>query len=406
MAEMSDVASNPLAARDKYCECAGEHDQERFRTPGVHTVNASRTLAVFKQTHPKPYHRWRPNSLQDWKKLAHPRRRDRGIRMPEWKLNRFRGAFCIVWNEGDTRRRYSLGTSDREEALRLAPARFAELTRPSGTTVEDLWSGYTNDRQGRPVTGTMKHTWKALAKRFGSLEPSQLTAAHCRAHIEDRRKAGIKDGTIHTELGHLRMVLLWAEKQNLIPKAPHVERPGKPAPKDAWLTREEVRALIDAAQAPHLKLAIRLMIATGARNEAALQLTWDRVDLERETISLRDPLDTTRRKGRATVPVNASLKAALVEAKSAALTPYVIEWAGHPIKSIKKGLKAAARAIGRPDTSPHMLRHSVAVWLAEDGHSMDEIAQFLGHKNSRITASVYARFSPTHLRKLANSLDI
>ena len=203
-----------------------------------------------------------------------------------------------------------------------------------------------------------------------------------------------------------RMVLLWAEKQNLISKAPHVERPGKPAPKDAWLTREEVRALIDAAQAPHLKLAIRLMIATGARNEAALQLTWDRVDLERETISLRDPLDTTHRKGRATVPINASLKAALVEAKSAALTPYVIEWAGHPIKSIKKGIKAAARAIGRPDTSPHMLRHSVAVWLAEDGHSMDEIAQFLGHKNSRITASVYARFSPTHLRKLADSLDV
>jgi integrase len=53
-----------------------------------------------------------------------------------------------------------------------------------------------------------------------------------------------------------------------------------------------------------------------------------------------------------------------------------------------------------------MLRHSAAVWLAEDGHSMEEIGQFLGHKNSRMTANVYARFSPTHLRKLANSLEI
>ena len=44
-----------------------------------------------------------------------------------------------------------------------------------------------------------------------------------------------------------------------------------------------------------------------------------------ETISLRDPLDTTRRKGRATVPMNASLKATLVEAIAAALTPYVVE---------------------------------------------------------------------------------
>lgn len=46
---------------------------------------------------------------------------------------------------------------------------------------------------------------------------------------------------MHTELGHLRMVFLWAEKQNLIDKAPYVERPGKPAPKDAWLTQKCVR---------------------------------------------------------------------------------------------------------------------------------------------------------------------
>lgn len=74
-----------------------------------------------------------------------------------------------------------------------------------------------------------------------------------------------------------------------------------------------------------------------------------------------------RRKGRATVPMNDALKAALVEAKAAALTPHVIEWAGHPIKSIKKGLKAAGKSIGRHDTSPHMLRHSADVWFAEDG---------------------------------------
>lgn len=68
--------------------------------------------------------------------------------------------------------------------------------------------------------------------------------------------------------------------------------------------------------------------------------------------------------------------------------------------------KAAAKSIGRPDTSPHMLRHSAAAWLAADGHSMNEIAQFLGYKNSRTTAIVYARFSPTHFRKLAGSLFV
>lgn len=259
---------------------------------------------------------------------------------------------------------------------------------------------------GRAVVGTMKHTWKALRARFGPIEGDAVTIADCRAHATERRAAGIKDGTIHTELGHLRMVLLWAEKQRLIDKAPAIERPAKPEPKDTYLTKDEARALMDAANVPHIRLAMLLMLGTGARNEAALQLTWDRVDFERRVIQLRNPFDKQRRKGRATVPMNDTLRDSLDEAKKGALTPYVIEWAGKPVKSIKRGLKAAGEAIKRPDVSPHMLRHSAAVWLAEDGHSMWEIAQFLGHDDVKTTTKVYARYSPTHLRKLADSLAL
>lgn len=259
---------------------------------------------------------------------------------------------------------------------------------------------------GRAVVGTMKHTWKALQARFGEMQATTISIADCRAHTAERHKAGIQDGTIHTELGHLRMVILWAEKHRLIDRAPAIERPAKPEPKDSYLTRAEATALIDAANAPHVALAIRLMLATGARNEAAMQLTWDRVDLDRRMIQLRNPFDRAKRKGRATVPINETLFIALQQAKNAALTPFVVEWAGEPVKSIKRGLKAAGTAIKRPDVSPHMLRHSAAVWLAEDGHSMNEIAQYLGHGDVKTTIKVYAKFSPTHLRKLADSLNV
>lgn len=76
------------------------------------------------------------------------------------------------------------------------------------------------------------------------------------------------------------------------------------------------------------------------------------------------------------------------------------------MKSIKRGLKRAGTAIGGLDVSPHMLRHNAAVWMAEDGQSMAEIAQFLGHDDERTTSRIYARFSPTHLRKLADSLNV
>lgn len=334
--------------------------------------------------------------------------------MPEWRLTKLGGEYCVTWDEpGGIRRRYRLGTRDKEEAARLATSRYAKLTRPRGTTVADLWNGYVKAMDGRAVVKTMAHTWKALEARFGGMEAEAISIADCRAHIQERRSvrslrhpSGIQDGTIHTELGHLRMVLLWAKKNKLIADAPHIERPSKPEPKDAHLTRDEAKALLDAANAPHVALAVRLMIGTGARNEAAMQLTWDRVDMDRRMIMLRNSFDKSRRKGRATVPINDTLFSALEDAKRRAETNYVIEWACAPVKSIKRGLKAAGTAIGRPDVSPHMLRHSAAVWMAEDGHDMHEIAQFLGHDDVKTTARIYARFSPTHLRKLADSLNI
>ena len=52
-----------------------------------------------------------------------------------------------------------------------------------------------------------------------------------------------------------------------------------------------------------------------------------------------------------------------------------------------------------------MLRHSAAVHMAEAGISMEEIAQFLGHSSVEVTRKVYARFSPTYLRKAASVLE-
>jgi len=252
----------------------------------------------------------------------------------------------------------------------------------------------------------MVHTWKALAPVFGHMEGDAIGTEDCRSYTKMRREAKKSDGSIHTALGHLRMILLWAQGMKLIDEAPAIERPAKPEPKDRYLTREEVRKLMDSAKVPHIRLAIRLMVSTGARVSAALDLTWDRVDFERGIIRLHNPFDKTARKTRATVPMNETLKVELLIVKKTALSPYVVEWAGSKVGSIKKGIAAAARAANLQEVSPHVLRHSASVWLVEDGHSFEEVAQFLGHSDVRVTFKIYGRFSPTHLRKLANSLDI
>ena len=53
------------------------------------------------------------------------------------------------------------------------------------------------------------------------------------------------------------------------------------AAKDRFLTEAEVDRLVDAANEPHVRLAILLMLNTAGRVGAILDLTWDRVDFRR-----------------------------------------------------------------------------------------------------------------------------
>lgn len=326
--------------------------------------------------------------------------------MPEWRITRLRGKFALTFDRDGRRHRYTLNTDDPREAQRIAPALYAELTKPTGRTVAELWEAYRQDKTGKPIATTMLYTGKAILPHFGRRDGEDITKAECEAYIASRRKQGRSDGAIHTELGHLRTVLVWAQKRRFINHAPEIERPPKPAPRDRHLTRQEVRALMNAASQPHVRLAMHLMLATAARITALLELTWDRVDFDRRLIHLHNPLDTARRKGRATVPINDTLFAALQEARQGALSDYVIEWGGEPVKSIKRGIATAARIAGVDDVSPHVFRHTAAVWMAEAGVPIAEIAQYLGHSNIAITYRTYARYSPDHLRTAAKALEM
>jgi len=323
----------------------------------------------------------------------------------ELRIGRLKGRFVVSWWEGGSRKRYRLDAQSRTAAQTEALAVYQrETLAANGTTIETLWEAYRQEKAGRRVAVAMGFEWKAMRPFFGALRPEDLTIDMCRRYTAARRDAGKQDGTIWTELGHLRTVLTWAHTRRLIPFAPAVERPAKPAPQDRWLTREECSRLIEAAREHHVKLAIMLMLATAGRVSAILELTWDRVDFERGIVNLRTTEGTTR-KGRAAVPMNAGLRAALARAEHGAMTDYVVEWAGQPIKRLRTGFNAAVEAAGLMDVSPHVLRHTAAVHLAASGVPMQKISQYLGHSSTAVTERVYARFAPDHLRAEAEILD-
>jgi integrase len=104
------------------------------------------------------------------------------------------------------------------------------------------------------------------------------------------------------------------------------------------------------------------------------------------------------------VALNDEAMEALEEAYKARQSEYVIERGAKPIGNIKKAFQAASARSGIKVT-PYTLRHTGAVWAAEGGASMDELAQFLGHDDATTTSTHYVRYSPGFLRGVADKVQ-
>jgi integrase len=325
--------------------------------------------------------------------------------MAQITIGRLRGGFCVQWHEPDgRRRRYQLKALTRTAAEAEGRDRYLRETATGPTlTVQTIWAAYLEHLGTKPTAKTMRSTGRSILPVFGALRPDLITIDDSRDYF--RAKIGTKKiGTIHTELGHLRSALRWARKLNLIDRLPHIELPPKPDSKVMPLSDAQIRALIDGCTSPHIRLAVILLLATGGRVGAILDLTWARVDMERGVIDLRLP-DGVTRKGRAVIPMNGMARAALSAAYQARLTEHVVEYAGHRVHSIRTGYSAAVKRAGLGSVNIHQIRHSVAVRLLEAGQPIEAVAQYLGHSNSAITAKVYARFQPERLAEASSALN-
>lgn len=321
--------------------------------------------------------------------------------MPTYRLKLYRGRYHVVWSDADGRtQRASLRTGDKDEAERRLVDWKRDQLAPVGSAVSDYVKAYLDYKLGRIRDHVrLAGAWANAKETFGALRPDQITPQLCEEYITHRRAMGRSDGTILKEINVIRQALNWSKVNTA-----RFEAPSAPPARDRYLTKEEANKLLEGAKQPHVKLFIALGLLTGARKGAMLDLTWDRVDLERNIITLT-VVGEQNRKRRATVAINDQLRAELLKAKEVRQTPYVIEYAGRRVLNVKKGFAAAAVRAGLDDVTPHDLRHTAAVWMAEDGVGMDEIAQFLGHSSSRVTFQVYARFSPTYLRRAAKALE-
>jgi integrase len=325
---------------------------------------------------------------------------------PAFTVQRFRGGYALVWKEWDEaegklkRRRRQLAAQDRPSAE--AEARVVwEGADDSPWTVGRIMTAYLATIAHKPSHGRRKDAWKAMSPFWENVDPAMIDEPMAK-HYRATRRVG--DATARYELMQLSTALNWAVEARKIDSRRTVWLPSTPERKTRHLTRAEFKRFFAAVKADHARVYVQIGLYTLARPTAILELTWDRVDFMRRRIDFTPPGHVRTSKRRTVVAVGDILLAALQQAYKARTCTHVIERGGDRVKCIKKAFQAASERSGVHAT-PYTLRHTGAVWAAEGGVSMPELAQMMGHDDDRTTQKHYAVFSPEHLKGVVDAIE-
>ena len=120
-----------------------------------------------------------------------------------------------------------------------------------------------------------------------------VTVDDCRAYLDAFSDRGCEPATIALENTILRGLFKWLveEETMLVSPMAKVKRPKVPPIADrevVTVSTEEVQRMLQAAESWPEKLCIAVLAFTGARRNAASELRWRDVDLERNVLLLRE----------------------------------------------------------------------------------------------------------------------
>ena len=356
-----------------------------------------------------------------------------------------KGTLYIHWTENRVGKRISTRTKDMARAKEfLGTWLLMDHTDQSGVlganlTLSDVWKVYDEKhvqvRLANPYLVGL--TWERLRPYFGDMPASGLTQTEVDNYIAKRAsgKLGnkVKPQTASKEIAYLAAAVKFCADDRRKVIAPEFARkltlPEPGAARDRWLRTEEIQKMLNAAaklrRGPRLSRAERflwLALETAARKQALLDLTWDRVDFETNTIQLDVPGRRKTKKRRATVPISKALRPVLERAfaerlggPESGLDGLVLDnkgalWAmiqniaieaglGGKVKKAARGQKPKATGI-----SPHVLRHTAATHMARKKVPLYIVADILGN-SVKMVATVYGHHSKDDLQQAVDLIS-
>lgn len=192
-----------------------------------------------------------------------------------------------------------------------------------------------------------------------------------------------------------------------------VSKPREPEGRLRFLSDDERNRLLTACKEsrnPHLYPVVVMALSTGMRRSEILELTWDRVDLERQVVILR-PENTKTSTARA-VPIAGQALSELRELHRTRrrIDTQLVFPAQTPTDRSSRPIDirtAWCRALARAEIENfrfHDLRHTAASHLAMSGATLAEIAEVLGHKTLQMVKR-YSHLTEAHTAKMIERMN-
>ena len=225
--------------------------------------------------------------------------------------------------------------------------------------------------------------------------------------LQTERKLGLNSVRKVITIG--KAAFNWSYKRGEIENVPYFETVKVPTPEPLGrhLEISEVAGLFRAADKPHIKLFMLMLIATAARPKAVLDLKFDQIDFKRDIIDLNPQGRAQTTKTRPIVKLPQSIKSLLASELNKNCNSHLIHYKGAPIKSTRSAWQNLRDAAGLDKkVMPYSIRRTMARFMRQQGVPAWEVAEQLGHKSTgyRIT-ELYTAHSPDYLEKAVEAID-
>ncbi len=301
------------------------------------------------------------------------------------------------------------------------------LLRPYHTTLHQLAESYRTHLQtlGHSKNGSQtkyRYLLEFLARmeREGTTEMSSVTSQEIQNHyyyLVERPNQN-QDGTLSLKsaAGHMRAIQLFFDQlqaQEIIKSNPasvlNFTCPKSPSSRKA-LTQIEIQQLYYATETYQEKALLSLAYGCGLRSSELEMLNLEDVKIKERLVIVRKGKGNKRR----VIPLNIKVvedlehylqherphgiksKAFMLHSKGERMKYYT--WNKY-LQRIAERTEVADLPTGQVGVTTHVLRHSIATHLIEQGVDVEQVRKFLGHSQLE-TTQVYTHIKQEQLQQI------